>query len=47
MKLFIPGPVYVRPEILKEMSREMVMGHRDKEFSDLFNELTPKLNKLL
>ena len=47
MKLFIPGPVYVRPEILKEMSREMAIGHRDKEFSDLFNELVPKLNKLL
>ncbi len=47
MKLFIPGPVYVRPEILKEMSRQMVMGHRDKEFSALFNEITPKLNQLL
>lgn len=45
-KLFIPGPVEVRPEILKEMSRPMI-GHRSKEFKQLYSEVVPKLQKLL
>ncbi|MBI2660965.1 alanine--glyoxylate aminotransferase family protein [Candidatus Woesearchaeota archaeon] len=47
MKIFVPGPVYVRPEILQEMARPMVFSHRSKEFSQLLNEATPKLQKLL
>ena len=45
-KLFIPGPTEVRKEILDEMSRPLI-GHRGKEFSALFNEVSPKLQKLL
>jgi len=47
MKLFIPGPVTVRQEILDEMSHQMTFGHRSKEFSNLFVELVSKLQKLL
>lgn len=45
-KLFIPGPTEVKDEILKELSKPMI-GHRSKEFSMLFEEVTQKLNKLL
>jgi aspartate aminotransferase-like enzyme len=38
MKLFIPGPVQVREEILKEMSRPQI-GHRTEEFQELFLEV--------
>lgn len=44
-KLFIPGPTHVREEILKEMSKPMV-GHRSKEFSELFTNTVSKLKKL-
>lgn len=47
MKIFVPGPVYVRPEILQEMARPMIFSHRSKEFSQLLNDATPKLQKLL
>lgn len=45
-KLFIPGPVEVREPLLKEMSHWMI-GHRSKEFSDLYADTIPKLKKLL
>lgn len=45
-KLFIPGPTEVRKEILEQMSRPMI-GHRTKEFKDLFAGIKPKLQKLL
>ncbi|MFH1257025.1 MAG: alanine--glyoxylate aminotransferase family protein [Candidatus Diapherotrites archaeon] len=45
-KLFIPGPIEVRSEVLQKMSSPMI-GHRDKEFSELFNEIIPKMQKLL
>lgn len=45
-KLFIPGPVEVREEVLKEMSRPMI-GHRAKEFSVLYDEIVPKMRKVL
>jgi predicted phosphoserine aminotransferase len=45
-KLFIPGPTEVKPEILKELSKPMI-GHRSKEFSALFEEIVPKLQKVL
>ncbi|MBN2422804.1 aminotransferase class V-fold PLP-dependent enzyme [Candidatus Woesearchaeota archaeon] len=44
-KLFIPGPVEVRAELLKELSRPMI-GHRSKEFMDLFKDTSEKLKKL-
>lgn len=46
VKLFIPGPVEVYPEVLKEVGRPMV-GHRSKAFSDLFVDTTEKLKKIL
>jgi len=45
-KLLIPGPTEVRPEILQEMARPMI-GHRWPEFSQLLEEVTPKLQRLL
>lgn len=45
-KLFIPGPVEVREEILEEMSRPPI-GHRTEEFEELFSGLKPKLRELL
>ena len=47
MKLFIPGPTYVRPEILEEMSRQMTFIHRSMEFSELYSQLSLKLKKFL
>lgn len=46
VKLFIPGPVEVCPEILKEMGRPMI-GHRSREFQDLYSDTVPKLKKVL
>ena len=46
MKLFIPGPVEVRPEILNEMSRPP-LGHRSPEFSALFGGVLAKLKQVL
>lgn len=46
MKLFIPGPVHLRPEIRQEMSRTMV-GHRDQAFVELFTPVLEKLKKVL
>ncbi len=45
-KLFIPGPTHVRDEILQAQAAPM-LGHREKEYSALQNEVTPKLQKLL
>ncbi|PTD93682.1 aminotransferase [archaeon SCG-AAA382B04] len=45
MELFIPGPVNVNKELREELSKPMI-GHRSKEFSELYNELIPKLKKL-
>lgn len=44
-KYFIPGPTWVRPEILNEMTRPM-MGHRSAEFRDLFLRITADLKPL-
>ena len=40
--LFVPGPTYVRPEILAAMAQPMV-GHRGPEFSALHRSVTCKL----
>jgi len=45
-KLFIPGPTHVRDEILQAQAVPMI-GHREKEYAALQNEVTPKLQKLL
>ena len=45
-RLFTPGPTEVRPEILKELSTPQI-HHRSPEFSELYAEIQPKLQKLL
>jgi len=37
-KFFVPGPTWVRPEILAEMTRPMI-GHRSGEFKEMFRAL--------
>jgi aspartate aminotransferase-like enzyme len=44
-KLFIPGPVDVRPEVLEQMSKPMI-GHRSKEASHLQRRISDNLRKL-
>ena len=43
-KLLIPGPTEVSQEILNEQTH-LLIGHRDKEFSDLYAGITAKLTK--
>jgi len=45
-RLFTPGPTEVRPEILKELSTPQI-HHRTPEFSSLYGDIQPKLQKLL
>jgi len=42
---FIPGPTWVRPEILQEMSRPMI-GHRGAEFRELYARIAADLKPL-
>lgn len=44
VRLFIPGPVEVRPEILDAQGAWMI-GHRSSAFADLYARLQPKLQK--
>jgi aspartate aminotransferase-like enzyme len=44
-KHFVPGPTWVRPEILQEMTRPMI-GHRSAEFRDLFHRINTDLKTL-
>ncbi|HUP61448.1 MAG TPA: alanine--glyoxylate aminotransferase family protein [Thermoanaerobaculia bacterium] len=44
-KYFVPGPTWVRPAILQEMTRPM-MGHRSAEFRDLFSRINADLKTL-
>jgi aspartate aminotransferase-like enzyme len=44
-KYFIPGPTWVRPEILAEMTRPMI-GHRSAEFRELFGHIRRDLKTL-
>jgi len=44
-KLFIPGPVDVRPEVLQAMATPMI-GHRSKDASALQQRISEKLQKL-
>ncbi len=43
-KLLIPGPTEVSQEILREQTRPLI-GHRSKEFSELYGGITAKLSK--
>jgi len=45
-RLFIPGPSEVRPEHLLAMATPQI-GHRSPEFKVLYNDIQPKLQKLL
>lgn len=44
-KLFIPGPVEVRPDVLEKMATPMI-GHRSKDASALQRRISDKLKKL-
>lgn len=44
-KFFIPGPTWVRPEILAEMTRPMI-GHRSAEFRELYAGIRRRLKWL-
>ncbi|MFD3157741.1 pyridoxal-phosphate-dependent aminotransferase family protein [Haloimpatiens sp. FM7330] len=44
-KLFIPGPVEVRQDVLEKMSTPMI-GHRSKEASELQKSISDKLRKV-
>ena len=44
-RYFVPGPTWVRPEILAEMTRPMI-GHRSNEFKDLFHGINRDLKTL-
>src|SRR5688500_5987921 len=44
-RYFVPGPTWVRPEILQEMTRPMI-GHRSNEFRDLFRRINTDLKRL-
>jgi aspartate aminotransferase-like enzyme len=44
-RYFVPGPTWVRPEILQEMTRPMI-GHRSGEFKQLFHRLNADLKTL-
>lgn len=42
---FVPGPTWVRPEILEEMTRPMI-AHRGQAFRDLYARISPNLKRL-
>ena len=44
-KFFVPGPTWVRPEVLAEMTRPMI-GHRSTEFKELFRRINADLKTL-
>ena len=44
-KFFVPGPTWVRPEILQEMTRPMI-AHRSAEFGELFMRVVANLKPL-
>lgn len=44
-KFFVPGPTWVRPEILSELTKPMI-GHRSAEFKELFRRINTDLKSL-
>lgn len=45
-RLFIPGPIECPPEVLAAMGSPMI-GHRGKEFPELYNQAMPVLKEML
>lgn len=45
-RLFIPGPVDVSPDVLREMGRPMI-GHRTKDISTLQQNISEKMQKIM
>ena len=45
VKIFIPGPVEVRPAILAAQTRPMI-GHRSPEYADLQGRIVPRLRPI-
>ncbi|NLV23294.1 MAG: alanine--glyoxylate aminotransferase family protein [Deltaproteobacteria bacterium] len=45
-KLYVPGPVEVRPDVLAAMARPMI-GHRTKEYAALHEKVVNRLKTLL
>lgn len=45
-KLFTPGPTEVRSELLQELSTPQI-HHRTQEFSEVYDEIQPRLQRLL
>ncbi|MEK6958619.1 MAG: alanine--glyoxylate aminotransferase family protein [archaeon] len=45
-RLFIPGPISVPAETMAAMQKEMI-GHRGKEFAEIFGACTSNLKKIL
>ena len=45
MKLFLPGPVSVRSEVLKQFEKP-VIGHRTKEASEVQKSITINMQKI-
>ncbi|MCS7261444.1 MAG: alanine--glyoxylate aminotransferase family protein, partial [Anaerolineae bacterium] len=45
VKIFIPGPVDVRPEILAAQTRPMI-GHRSPEYAELQGRIIPRLRPI-
>lgn len=46
MKLFIPGPIWCREELLREMARQPI-AHRSKQFTQLYTDVLTKLKQAL
>jgi predicted phosphoserine aminotransferase len=46
IKFFLPGPTYVRPDVLQAMTKPMV-GHRSAGFKDFYIKMAEKLPQLL
>ena len=46
MKLFIPGPIWCRDEVLQAMARQP-LGHRSAQFTELYSDMVAKLQKIL
>jgi aspartate aminotransferase-like enzyme len=44
-RFFVPGPTWVRPELLQELTRPMI-GHRSPEFRELFAHINRGLKQL-
>lgn len=45
-RLFIPGPVDVKPDVLEKMATPMI-GHRTKDASDLQRSISEKMRKVM